>query len=87
LRILEAEGDFRNGTSMLETVIVEAGHEVIFYAKFHCELDYIEYCWAAVKRYAREHRKYSFAELEKTVFDAFVSVQTSYEDYKDICRT
>jgi len=40
---------------MLETIILEAGHEVIFYPKYHCKLNYIEYYWAAVKRYTREH--------------------------------
>jgi len=40
---------------MLETVILQAGHEVLFYPKFHCELNYIEYYWAALKRYTREH--------------------------------
>lgn len=43
LRILEAEEDFRNEISLLETVIHAAGHEVIFYRKFHCELNCIEY--------------------------------------------
>ena len=56
LRILEAEPDFKNEVSLLETVIQSAGHEIIFYPKFHCELNYIEYYWAALKRYmyARE---------------------------------
>jgi hypothetical protein len=69
LRILEAELDFRTEKSMLEHVIVQAGHEVIFYPKFHCELNYIEYYWAAVKRYTRENCRYSFTELEKTVLE------------------
>ena len=34
---------------MLETIILEAGHGVIFYPKFHCKLNYIEYYWAALK--------------------------------------
>jgi len=56
---------------MLETVILQAGHEVtIFYPKFHCELNYIEYYWAALKRYARRHCKYLCPELEKTVLEA-----------------
>ena len=46
LRILEAD-DFKNGISFLVTIIQAAGHEVIFYPKFHCELNYIEYYWAA----------------------------------------
>ena len=74
LRILEAEDDFYNEKSLLETIILEAGHEVIFYPKFHCELNYIEYYWAALKHYTRENCKYSFAELEKTVFAAMESV-------------
>ena len=45
---------FLEEKSMLETVINATGHEVIFYPKFHCELNYyIEYYWSAVKRYAR----------------------------------
>ena len=60
--------------SLLETVILEAGHEVIFYPKFHCELNYIEYYWGALKKYTREHCPYSFAELEGTVLEAMDSV-------------
>ena len=60
LRILEAEDDFRNEVSLLETVIRAAGHDVIFYPKFHCELNYIEYYWAALKRYTRANCRYSF---------------------------
>jgi hypothetical protein len=74
LRILEAELDFRTEKSMLEHVIVQAGHEVIFYPKFHCELNYIEYYWAAVKRYTRENCNYSFTELEKTVLEGLNAV-------------
>ena len=43
LRILESQTDFQGEKSMLENIIIEAGHEVIFYPKFHCELNYIEY--------------------------------------------
>ena len=66
LRILEAEEDFRNEISLLEMIIHAAGHEVIFYPKFHCEFNYIEYYWGALKRYTRDNCKYSFAELEPT---------------------
>src|SRR5258705_13237076 len=75
LRILEAEDDFRNEKSMLETIIFETSHEVVFYPKFHCELNYIEYYWASLKRYTRENCKYSFSELEATVFAAMNSVE------------
>jgi hypothetical protein len=73
-RILEAERDFQEEKSMLEHVITAAGHEVIFYPKFHCELNYIEYYWAALKKYTRDNCKYTFPELEKTVLEAMASV-------------
>jgi transposase len=60
---------------MLETVINATGHEVIFYPKFHCELNYIEYYWGAVKRYTRANCQYSFPELEKILFVALDSVE------------
>jgi hypothetical protein len=41
-RILSKQEDFTNQTSMLETVIWEAGHFCIFLPKFHCELNPIE---------------------------------------------
>ena len=74
LRILEAEEDFRNEISLLETIIQAAGHEVIFYPKFHCELNYIEYYWAALKRYTRDNCQYSFAAPEPTVLRAMGSI-------------
>jgi len=49
---------------------MEAGHKVIFYSKFHCEVNYIEYYWAVLKRYTREKCKYSFIELQKTIYKA-----------------
>ena len=72
--ILEAEQDFAAEKSLLETVILEAGHEVIFYPKFHCELNYIEYYWGALKKYTREHRQHPPAEPEGTVLEAMDSV-------------
>jgi transposase len=74
LRILENQPDFLNEKSLLEIEITARGHECIFYPKFHCELNYIEYFWAAVKRYTRENCNYSFAELESTVLAGLESV-------------
>ena len=48
------------------------------YPKFHCEFNFIEFFWAAVKRYTRSHCDYSFAQLETTVRAGLdsVSLQT-----------
>ena len=54
LRILQAEPDFLAEKSLLETVIDKAGYEAVFYPKFHCKLNYIEYYGAALKRYTRD---------------------------------
>lgn len=59
--------DFLNPTSHLEIENFKRDHEFIFYPKFHWKLNYIEYFWAAVKRYTRENYNYSFKELEATV--------------------
>ena len=73
-RILEAEQDFATEKSLLETVILEAGHEVIPHPKPHREPNHIEYYWGALKKYTREHCPCSFAELEGTVLEAMDSV-------------
>jgi len=40
---------------------------VIFYPKFHCELNFIEFLWGVAKRYAYENCEYSFQELWDTI--------------------
>jgi len=74
LRILESQPDFLAEKSLLELEITRRGHECLFYPKFHCELNYIEYFWGAVKRYTRENCNYTFAELESTVLAGLDSV-------------
>lgn len=58
----------------METVFLEAGHEAIFYPKFHCELSFTEYYQGTLKKYTRENCKYSFPELENRIFEAMDSV-------------
>ena len=74
LRIMAQQPDFLAEESLLERIVKDAGHEVIFYPKFHCELNFIESFWAAVKRYTRENCSYSFAGLEPTVVKGLDSV-------------
>ena len=42
---MASQPDFKAQRGMLQEAIIAAGHEVIFYPKFHCELNYIENFW------------------------------------------
>jgi len=57
---------------LVKEVIESRGHKVIFYPKFHCELNFIEIFWDAAKRYAQNNCDYSFniKALEKIVPEA-----------------
>jgi hypothetical protein len=46
-KIMSQQPDFLMQKGRVEEVIVAAGHKVIFYPKFHCELNYIENFWGA----------------------------------------
>ena len=47
----------------LREVIEDRGHKVIYYPKYHCELNPIEMAWAYMKAYLRKHCTYSFSDL------------------------
>ena len=60
---LSQEPDFLAQKEWLTEVVETRGHEIIFYPKFHCELNYIENIWAFVKSYLRRTCTYSFPDL------------------------
>ncbi|KAJ4496252.1 hypothetical protein C8J55DRAFT_414344 [Lentinula edodes] len=75
-KILENQPDFLGQMSLVEDseVISAAGHLCIFLPKFHCELNFIEFFWGAVKRYLREHCDYTFTTLQENMPKALESV-------------
>lgn len=73
-RILDLQPDFMEQKSLVQEVIEKAGHLCIFLPKFHCELNFIEFFWGAVKRYLREHCDYTFETLKENMPKALASV-------------
>src|ERR1043166_2354973 len=65
--ILENQPDFLSQKCMIQEIIESKGHKVIFYPKFHCELNYIEMYWGAAKRYSRNNCDYTWNGLQRVV--------------------
>ncbi|CAK5275047.1 unnamed protein product [Mycena citricolor] len=49
---------------MVQEVVEDAGHLCLLLPKFHCELNFIEYFWGAVKKYLRNNCDYTFNTLK-----------------------
>ena len=73
-RCLQQQRDFQQQKGALQESIEACGHLVLFYPKFHCKLNFIEFFWAAAKRYARESCEYSLQGLRETIPKALKSV-------------
>ena len=73
-RVLGAEKDFRDQKGRLQEEVEKLGHLVLFYPKFHCELNFIERYWCRAKWFSRENCGYDFDALKETVPKALESV-------------
>ncbi|TFK48662.1 hypothetical protein OE88DRAFT_1646799 [Heliocybe sulcata] len=67
--------DFQAQTSLIQEAIDAAGHLCIILPKFHCELNFIEFFWGAVKKYLQENCDYTFDMLKANLPKALASVQ------------
>src|SRR5467141_172319 len=76
-RLLSLQPDFMAQKCEIEERIEAHHHRVLFYPKFHCELNHIEYYWCHSKRYAREHCDYTIAGLRENVPAALSHVKNS----------
>lgn len=74
-RILYNEPDFVNQKSYLEEICEARGFDIIFFPKFHPELNFIEQCWGFAKRIYRMFPASSLeADLERNVKDSLEAV-------------
>ena len=60
-----------------ETLTRSRVHRVMFYPKFHCELNHIERFWCHGKQYTRENCDYSLDGLRRNVPLALARVKNS----------
>ena len=81
---LDSHHDFLNEKIWLQEVVESAGHEMIFYPKFHCELNYIEMVWAYVKRDLRSKCTFSYPDLQSRLPHALNDVPIAY--FKKVSR-
>jgi hypothetical protein len=63
--------------SAIEETVEAQSHTVLFFPKFHCELNHIEYFWSQAKRYARENCIYKIEGLRDTVPASLAHVANS----------
>ncbi|KIY48962.1 hypothetical protein FISHEDRAFT_42317 [Fistulina hepatica ATCC 64428] len=75
--ILDHQPDFKEQKSLVQEVIEAAGHIAIFLPKFHCEINFIEYFWGAVKHYLWENCDYTYEGLKTHLDAALHSVSVS----------
>jgi hypothetical protein len=50
--LLAAQRDFCEQKGSLQEALEAGNQEVIFYPKFHCELNFVEHFWCAAKWYS-----------------------------------
>ena len=64
-RILSQCDDFKVDKCWLEETVESLGHRLLFFPKFHCELNFIEMLWGYVKAKLRRMCTFSFSDLKK----------------------
>lgn len=74
--LMTIQSDFQAQKGLLQEAIEKHEHMAIFYPKFHCELNFIEYYWRAAKQYTWDNCGYNIAALRVIVLQALESVSS-----------
>lgn len=67
--LLSIEPDFAQQKEWLREVVELAGFTIVFYPKYHCELNFIEQVWGWLKERCRQSCSYRFKDLQPLVTD------------------
>ena len=62
--VLSKEEDFLEQEEWLAEVVKRAGFNIIFYPKYHCELNYIKMVWGWTKSYHGRFCTYNYKDLK-----------------------
>ncbi|CAG8799636.1 19386_t:CDS:2 [Cetraspora pellucida] len=73
-RLMANQPDFLEQCGQIQQEIESRGHKVIFYPKFHPELNYIEMYWGMAKKYTRSNCEYSLPKTRESIIRAFDSI-------------
>lgn len=71
-QVLAQQPDFEAQIGRVQEVVEDRGHLVLFYPKFHCERNWIEYFWTRVKVYTQAHCSYDIQSLRENVPTALI---------------
>lgn len=72
--ILENQPDLQAQKSLMQETIEATGNLCLILPKFHCELNFIEFFWRAVKKYLCDNCDYTFDTLKENMPKASESV-------------
>jgi transposase len=67
--VLSQEPDFLEQKEWLSEVVEAAGFDIIYFPKYHCELNFIEMIWGWIKAFHRRTCTYSYNDLKSNLPD------------------
>ena len=78
--ILASCEDFKESASKiwLQEIAEKYGHLIIFFPKFHCELNFIEMIWAHIKDALRRNCSFSYKDLQRKVPEALFDIPLAF---------
>jgi hypothetical protein len=69
--VLYKEADFMEQCAALTEVAEECGYKILYYPKYHCELNNV---WGWLKQYNRKNEKYDYNKLKSTLNNTLLNV-------------
>ena len=79
-RALSTQPDFVNQREWLQETVEDQKHMIIYFPKFHCELNFIEMVWGFMKRSLRDNCSFNFENLQLRVHDLLENTLSNKND-------